>query len=88
MLIEVQAMVTYTVELTDEDVELIKERVKEKADDCFPIDKEDIIAAAEELWSENKISLYDEGKATESEFSTESFGWSEFEDMEPEDLVK
>ena len=85
MCIEVQATVTYTVRLTDEEVKLVKEKMEENRDPFT--DKYDMILAIRELYDEGKISLYDNGKATESDFSTESIDWSEFEKREPEAIL-
>ena len=50
-----------------------------------------IILEAKHEWEikiyEGKISLYDNGKATESDFSTSSIDWSEFEKREPEEII-
>ena len=35
-----------------------------------------------------EISLYDDGKATESDFSTEEFSWSGFEDRSPKEILE
>lgn len=88
MNIEVVAHVTYTVHLTDEDMEKVKKFLKENEDNLpsFNVD-ENICYAVSVLYHKGEISLYDEGKATESDFSTEEFNWSEFEDKSPEEIL-
>lgn len=37
---------------------------------------------------EGKISLYEDGECTESDFNTDEIRWSEFEEREPEEILK
>ena len=90
MKIEVVAKTTYTVHLTDEDVEKVKEWISQKTseNDLPSFNMEyNIRAAIYDLQSKGEISLYDDGKCTETDFSTESIEWSEFEEKEPEDIL-
>lgn len=88
MNIEVVAHVTYTIRLTDDDMEKVKRFLKEREDNLPSFnDDENICWAASSLYDKGEISLYDEGKATESDFSTEEFHWSEFEDKSPEEIL-
>ena len=89
MNIEVVAHVTYTVHLTDEDVGKVKKFLKEHEDNLPSFnDDENICYAVSSLYTKGEISLYDTGKATESDFSTEEFYWSEFEDKSPEEILE
>lgn len=88
MYIEAEGKVTYTIELTDEDVVLVDQWIKEHCDDLPSFDmKENIAYAVWDLYRKGEISIYDEGKATESDFSTECMSWSEFEEREPEEIL-
>ena len=89
MCIEVEGKIIYTIELTDKDVKLIKQWIDEHEEDLPSFDmKENISYAVRKLYDNGKISLYDKGKATESDFYTEGISWSEFEDREPEEIFK
>ena len=89
MCIEVEGKTIYTVKLTDEDVSLVKQWIEEHEEDLPSFDmKENIARAVRRLYDDGKISLYDKGKATESDFFTEGVSWSEFEDREPEEIFK
>lgn len=89
MNIEVVARVTYTVHLTDEDIDKVKKFLKEHEDNLPSFyDEDNICYAVSSLYAEGEISLYDTGKATESDFSTEEFYWSEFEDKSPEEILE
>ena len=89
MNIEVIARVYYTVHLTDEDVELVKDWIKSKDKLDLPSSdmRDNICAAVQELYEEGEIDLYGDGKETESDFETEEINWSDFEDKEPEDIL-
>lgn len=89
MLIEVEGRTIYTVELSDEDVDKVKQYIKEHEEDLPSFNMEDNIAhAVAQLHNEDQISFYDDGKATESDFFTEKVSWSEFEEREAEDILK
>lgn len=88
MYIEADAKITYTVYLTDADVELVKKWIKEHEEDLPSFDmRENIACAVRSLYDDRKISFYTENKAVESDFSTEWISWSEFEDKEPEEIL-
>ena len=89
MRIEVEGKTIYTVQLTDEDIKLVKQWIDEHEEDLPSFDmKENIAYAIRKLYDNGKISLYDKDKATESDFYTEGISWSEFEDREPEEIFK
>ena len=89
MCIEVEGKTIYTVQLTDEDVKLVKQWIDKHEDDLPSFDmKENIAYAVRKLYDNGEISLYGEGKETESDFYTEGVSWSEFEDREPEEIFK
>ena len=50
--------------------------------------EENICYAVSRLYEMGEISLYDDGKATESDFSTEEFSWSGFEDRSPKEILE
>ena len=88
MKIEVEATTIYTVHLTDEDMVKVKKWIKEHEEDLPSFDmRENIACAVRTLYDDRKISLYDNNKAVESDFSTEWVSWSEFEHREPEEIL-
>ena len=88
MCVEVEGKTIYTVQLTDEDVKLVKQWIDEHEEDLPSFDmKENIAYAVGKLYNNGKISLYGKGKETESDFYTESVSWSEFEEREPEEIL-
>lgn len=86
--IEVVGKVYYTVHLTDEDTEKIKQYFKDKGEDASDCTKDEICNAVEELYGDGEISLFDDDKATESDFATDDICWSEFEYRTPNDIFK
>ena len=89
MCVEVEGKIIYTVRLTDEDVKLVKQWIDEHEEDLPSFDmKENIAYVVRRLYDNGKISLYNKGKTTESDFYTESVSWSEFENREPEEIFK
>lgn len=88
MELEVVARVTYTVHLSDEDVEKVKKYLKDNEENLPSFsDEEKLCYAVRTLYEQGEISLYDDDKATESDFSTEEFNWSEFEDKTVEQIL-
>ena len=88
MCIEVEARTIYTVCLTDEDMAKVKKWIQEHEEDLPSFDMEDNIAwAVARLYEEDEISLYDDEKATESDFYTDKVRWSEFEERTPEEIL-
>lgn len=87
--IEVVGSTIYTVHLTDEDVEKVRHKLIETSKANPMMDgvlDTDVCEAISELYAEDEIELYFDGKATESDFCTEEIRWSEFEDREPEEI--
>lgn len=88
LFIEAEGKITYTVHLTDEDVELVKQWIKEHNEDLPSFDmKENIAHAVKQLYHDGKIYLYDENKAIESDYHTENVRWSWVEAKEPEEIL-
>ena len=89
MCIEVEARTIYTVRLTDEDMVKVKKWIKEHEEDLPSFKMEDNIAwAVARLYEEDEISLYDDGKADESDFYTDKVRWSEFEEREAKEILE
>lgn len=86
--IEVVGRTWYTVHLTDEDVEKVKNYIKEHQKDLpsFDMDK-NICWAVGQLANKCEIELYSDGKAVESDFDTEEINWSEYEERTPEEIL-
>lgn len=84
--IEAVATVHYTCWLSDEDSKKILNYIKENPKEFeFMSEKEKIIKAVEELYEENDIDPYQ--SSDESDFSTEEFSWSEFEERSAEEIL-
>ena len=69
ILVEAIALVTYTCCLTDEDEKKVRDYAEEN--NCS------LDTAINELWNNNEIDVYSGGQ-TESDCSTQSVGYSEF----------
>jgi hypothetical protein len=79
--IEVIGMTWYTVHLSNEDVEKVKQWLEDHRDNLPSFDpKENISKAVWNLYSKGEISLFDDDKCTESDFNTEEIRWSEFQE--------
>lgn len=88
MELEVVARVTYTVHLSNEDLEKVKKYLKDNKENIPSFsDEKNLCYAVRMLYEQGEISLHDDGKATESDFSTEEFNWSEFEDKTVEQIL-
>ena len=88
MNIEVIGKTYYTVHLNDEDVEKVKQWIKDHEDDLPSFDmRENICAAVMDLHCDCQIDLYSDDKATESDFSTEEINWSEYEERMAEEIL-
>ena len=89
MEIEVIGKTYYTVRLDDEDVEKVKQWVKEHEDDLPSFDmKRNICEAVWDLYQDGQIDLYADNKATESDFDTCEINWSEYEEREAEEILE
>lgn len=88
--LQVEATVVYTVTLTEEDMDLVKQYISDNCDkdmmDIFA--KENILDAVNELLCDDRISLYDDGKAVESDFYTNDISWSNYEERSPEEILE
>ena len=84
--IEAVATVYYTCLLSDEDGKKVLDYIKENPKEFeFMSCKQKIIKAAEKLYEEDEIDLYQ--FSDESDFSTEEIKWSEFEDRTAEEIL-
>lgn len=54
---------------------------------CFKME-DNIAWAVARLYEEDEISLYDNGKADESDFYTDKVRWSEFEEREAKEILE
>lgn len=88
--LQVEATVVYTVTLTEEDMNLVKDYISDNCEkdmmDIFA--KENILDAVNELVYDDKIALYDDWKAIESDFYTNDITWSNYEDRSPEEILE
>lgn len=84
--VEAVATVYYTCCLSDEDEKKVLDYIKENPDDFeYMSDEEKIIKAIEKLYEDTEVNVYDD--SVESDFSTEEFRWSEFEDRTAEEIL-
>lgn len=84
--IEAVATVYYTCWLSDEDSQKVIDYIKENPKEFeFMIDKEKIVKSVEKLYEDGKIDPYE--SSDESDFSTEEFRWSEFEERTAEEIL-
>ena len=84
--IEAVATTWFTCDLSDEDEQKVIGYIKDHPDEFEFMSKEDSIAKAVKILSENdEINLY--ASATESDFSTDEIKWSEFEDRTAEEIL-
>lgn len=84
--IEAVATVYYTCSLSDEDSQKVIDYIKENPQEFeFMTDKEKILKAVQELYEEDEISPYD--SSDESDFLTEEFRWSEFEERTAKEIL-
>ena len=89
MNIEVDATTCYAVHLSDEDVEKVKQWIKDHENDLPSFDmKENISEAVHELYANGEISFYDDGKCTESDLKTENLRWAEIEESELVEILE
>ena len=84
--IEAIGVFTYTVHLTKEDVDKIRQWILDPVnkDELEEDMRENIIKAVSNL----EIHLYEDGKYIESDFRTDDILWSEFEKREPEEILE
>lgn len=75
-------LVGYLTKIPKKVLGYIKENPKEFE---FMTDKEKIIKAVQDLYEDDEISPYD--SSDESDFSTEEFRWSEFEERTAEEIL-
>lgn len=94
MKIEVVCEVKRIVELTDEDVYCIKDRLKQMKDHNNEVSgsekyKKLVLSAIGDAYlndSEGFSSFFDKGKYTEVEAVAEKVNWSELEERSPEEI--
>lgn len=84
--IEAVATVYYTCSLSDEDGQEVLNYVKENPEEFeFMSEKDKILKAVEKLYQDSEVNVYDD--SVESDFSTEEFRWSEFEDRTADEIL-
>lgn len=85
--VEAVATVYYTCSLSDEDEKKVLDYIKDNPDEFESMsDKEKIIKAVKKLYEEDpEVNVYDD--SVESDFTTEEFRWSEFEDRAAEEIL-
>lgn len=86
MKIEAVATMYYTCSLSDDDTQKVLDYIKNNPEEFeYMSDKEKIVKAAEMLYEEDEIDLYQ--FSDESDFSTEEIRWSEFEERTAEEIL-
>ena len=85
--IESVATVHYTCWLSDEDSQKVIDYIKENPEEFeFTTNEDKIVKAVEKLYEDDEISPYD--SSDESDFSTEEFQWSEFEERTAKEILE
>lgn len=92
--IEVIKQTFYTVHLTDDDIEKVRNYMKDR-EDLLPYGKtkvgdrqeENFCWAAMRLMDEGEIELFSDGKATKETSITDRIIWSEHEERTPEEIL-
>jgi len=80
------ATVYCTCLLSDDDGQKVLDYIKENPEEFeFMTDKNKILKAVEKLYQDSEVNVYDD--SIESDFLTEEFRWSEFEDRTPEEIL-
>ena len=86
--IEVVGRTYYTVHLTEEDVEKIRQYIETHSDNLLHSNPEDnICEVAMALYIRGEIDFFDDDKCTESDFVTDEVNWSEFEERSAEEIL-
>lgn len=84
--VEAIARVNYTCTLTDKEEQLVLNYIKDNKEEFeFMTDKNKIIKAVNELYSDGEIELYEH--STETDFSTEEIIWSAFEERDAKEIL-
>lgn len=88
--IEAVATIYYTYELTEKEEKEVRELIEKNEDDkySYMTEAEQISTAFAELYYEGKTKLYQNSDTVESDFSTESFGYSEFNKCDAKTWLK
>ena len=85
--IEAVATVHYTCWLSDEDSQKVIDYIKENPEEFeFTTNEDKIVKAVEKLYEDDESSPYD--SSDESDFSTEEFQWSEFEERTAKEILE
>ena len=86
--IEVIGNTYYTVHLTEEEVEKIRQYIETHKDNLSSFEAEDnICEAAMALYIRGDINFFDDGKYEESDYSTEEVKWSDCEERSAEEIL-
>ena len=85
--IEVIGRTHYTVHLTDNDIEKVKQYIKTNKDTLYGDMENMVCEAVKCLYSDGQIELFERDKATESDFETEEINWSGFERRSAETIL-
>ena len=88
MNIEVSTKTYYTVHLTKEDIDFIKEWMNENKSRLTNNSQYNFIKAIRELLDSGKIRLSQSGKSVETDHFIDTIGWSETEKRSPEEILQ
>lgn len=88
--IEAIATTWYTYELTEEEENAVKKLIEENEDGKYDYmsEEEKIVKAFSKLYNDGKTNLYQNSNTVESDFNTESFGYSEFNECNAEEWLE
>ena len=90
MKIEVRATVTYTYDLPETEEQKLIELIKNNPEDYrYMLDEDRVALAFERLYTDTdeNLELYNNNRTVESDFVTDEFSYSEFNDIDAEDWI-
>ena len=83
--IEAVATTWYTYELTDEEEKKVRDIIKENEHEWrFKSAEEQILEAFEQMYNDCETELYNDKRTVESDFNTDEFNYSEFNECNAE----
>lgn len=88
--IEAIATTWYTYELTEEEEDKVKKLIEEDKNGEYDgmSEEEKIVAAFSKLYNNGETNLYQDSNTVESDFNTDSFGYSEFNECDAEEWLE
>jgi len=88
--IEAVATTWYTYELNEEEEDAVKKLIEENESGEYDglSEEEKIVKAFSKLYNDGQTNLYQDSNTVESDFNTDSFGYSEFNECDAEEWLE